>query len=175
MFRAICKLLFIHLLGWKIEGNPPQQDKYISVVAPHTSNWDFPVGVAVRSITRMKSVYLGKASLFKPPFGWFFKWLGGYPVERSKNTNLVDAVVAEFNKHEQFAVAIAPEGTRKKVEKWKTGFYYMALKANVPIIRVGIDFQYRKVIFDEPLFVTGNIEKELPEIQSFFNHIRGKH
>src|SRR5690606_24002279 len=106
---------------------PPDLDRYIVVVAPHTSNWDFFVGLAVRSLAGMTGVkYLAKASLFKGPFGWFFRTMGGYPVDRSRHSNLTDAVIDMFKRSEIKAIAITPEGTRKYQPDWKTGFHRIA-------------------------------------------------
>ncbi len=105
----------------------PPIRKYICAVAPHTSNWDFVVGVAARSILRITHAkYLGKSQLFKAPYGWFFRWIGGIPVYRDKSHDMVDQVAAVANASEDFILAIAPEGTRKKVDKLKTGFWYIA-------------------------------------------------
>ena len=124
MLRPVYSFLFF-LAGWTINGGfPPGLKKFIIAVAPHTSNWDFIVGVAARSILRIRQAkFLGKRSLFKSPFGFIFRWLGGYPVDRSKSEDRVAQAVALFNTHDEFILAIAPEGTRKKVERLKTGFY----------------------------------------------------
>lgn len=156
-------------MGWKIVGNlPSDEKKYIIIVAPHTTNWDFIIGVLVRGIMGFDSKFLGKKSLFKPPFGWFFRSMGGYPVDRSKSTNLVDQVVDIYDSKEEFAVAIAPEGTRKNVSDWKTGFYYIAHKAKIPIVRSKIDWTKKQVVFFDPYWPTGDIDKDLPEIKSVF-------
>ncbi len=157
------------LIGWKIEGDVPQDiKKYIIVVAPHTSNWDFIIGVLVRGIMGFKSKYLGKKSLFKPPYGWLFRIMGGYPVDRSKKTNLVDQVVDIYDNHEEFVVAIAPEGTRKDVKEWKTGFYYIAHKAEIPIVPCVIDWKRKLVQFYSPFWPTGDIEKDMPLIREVY-------
>lgn len=104
----------------------PIPDKFVIAVIPHTSSWDFPLGLLVRSVMDIDVKYLGKDSLFKGPFGGLFRWLGGYPVDRSKNNNFVDTVIDIFKREEKFSTAIAPEGTRKKVDQLKTGFYYIA-------------------------------------------------
>jgi 1-acyl-sn-glycerol-3-phosphate acyltransferase len=156
-------------MGWKIIGSVPENEKkYIIIVAPHTTNWDFIIGVLVRGIVGFHSKFLGKKSLFRPPFGWLFKLLGGYPVDRSKSTNLVDQVVDIYNHHERFVVAIAPEGTRKNVSEWKTGFYYIAHKARIPIVRAKIDWNKKQVVFFEPFYVTGNIQIDMPKIKEVY-------
>jgi 1-acyl-sn-glycerol-3-phosphate acyltransferase len=162
------KIIF-WLLGWKIIGDVPRdQKKYIIITVPHTSNWDFIIGVMVRGILGFNSRFLGKKSLFKPPFGWLFRWLGGYPVDRSKNSKLVDQIVEIFNAHEEFVIAIAPEGTRKNVNDWKTGFYYIAKSANIPIIRSKIDRAKKQVVFFEPFWTTGDIHADLPKIKEVY-------
>lgn len=175
MFRAFSLLIF-KLWGWKIDGEAPLHiPKYILVLAPHTSNWDFVVGILARSIVRWSNVkYLAKKELFVFPFGIFFRALGGYPVNRTKHTRLVDNVVQIFAKKEKFAIAITPEGTRKKVEKLKTGFYYIATKANIPLILVGFDFKRKSVVIDKPFYASGDQTKDLAEIEHFFKGITGK-
>ena len=121
---------------------------------PHTSNWDFPIGLLTRRAVGVDIKFLGKHSLFIPPFGWLFRWLGGYPVDRRKRTNLVDSVVDIFNQHDEFVISIAPEGTRKKVDALRTGFYYIARKAGIPILLCSFNYQIRTVLFG-PLFYPG--------------------
>lgn len=172
--RFLYKLIFQTLLKWKIEGQVPSEKKYIIVVAPHTSNYDFMIGLAVRSIMGFKASFLGKKELFRWPFGWLFRKLGGYPVDRSRHTNLVDAVAAIFDEHENFAIAIAPEGTRKYVKEWKSGFYYMAQKARVPLLLAAIDYNKRTVFFSQPYYPTGNKEIDSKNILSFYAGHEGK-
>ena len=146
------------------------------IVGPHTSNWDFPIGVLARSIIQIQDAkYLGKSSLFKWPHGFIFRALGGHPVHRSRNNNLVDAVIDLFNNKEKFAVALAPEGTRSKVESIKTGFYHIAVKAKIPIIKVGLDYSLKQTIIDAPFYPSGDIERDMPLILDFFSKIKGKH
>lgn len=175
MLRPLYLFLF-NLFGWKINGSfPIELKKYIIAVAPHTSNWDFPVGLAARSILKIqKARFLGKSQLFKPAYGWFFRALGGYPVERSTSHDLVDQVVKIFNSHEEFILALAPEGTRKKVDKFKTGFYYIAKKANVPIIPIGFDFGKKEVVLGQPLYPSDSIESDFEKLYSFYRSIKGR-
>ncbi len=168
-------LLFFRLFGWKTRGDFPRElKKFIIAVAPHTSNWDFLVGVAARSILRIqRAKFIAKSQLFKAPFGWFFRLMGGYPVERSKSYDFTDQVAALFNKKEEFILAMAPEGTRKKVEKLKTGFYYIALKANVPIIPVGFDFGNKVVVVGAPLYPSV-FDQDMEKLLAFYKGIQGK-
>ncbi len=172
----ICWNLLLHLQGWKIVGEFPHSiQKAIVVMAPHTSSWDFVIGLAIRSKLKLYHFkFLGKDSLFKGPFGFFFKKMGGFPVDRSSNNNMVDQVVELFNKHDQFILALSPEGTRKKVDRLKTGFYHIAKKANVPIILTGFDFGKKEICFSEPFYPTDNMENDLKYILHFYSTIKGK-
>ncbi len=172
--RLFFKLIF-KILGWKIIGDVPRQlKKYIIIVAPHTSNWDFPMGIAVRSIMRFKSNFLGKKELFDSRMGWLFKKLGGFPVDRSRSTHMVDEVVAIIKREEHFVVAIAPEGTRKKTERWKTGFYYIAFKAGIPIVMTGFDYSRKTIFFSSPFYPCGDLQKDAVIMQEFFKDKVGK-
>jgi 1-acyl-sn-glycerol-3-phosphate acyltransferase len=169
-------LLLFRIFGWKVTGSfPSGLKKYIAAVAPHTSNMDFFVGVATRSIMRMQNArYLAKKSLFKPPFGWLFKAMGGYPVDRNKNTDMVTQVADIFSSEENFILAIAPEGTRQKVDKLRTGFYYIAKKAGVPIIPAGFDYAKKEVIIGAPFYPSENVERDIEILTSFYRNITGK-
>lgn len=175
MLRSIYILIF-KLTGWKVEGSfPAELKRYIVAVAPHTSNWDFVIGVQARSILYLQGAkFLGKSQLFKPPFGWFFRWLGGYPVDRSSSHDMVHQVVSIFNTHEKFVLAIAPEGTRKKVDRLKTGFYYIAKHAHVPIIPCGFDYEKKKVIVGQPFYPTEDLEADMNFLRQFYGNIKGK-
>lgn len=174
--RVLSKFM-LKLIGWKSVGSfPDRLKKYVVIVAPHTSAWDFILGVLFRkalSIERAK--YLGKHQLFKPPFGFFFRMMGGYPVDRTSSNNLVDQVVKIFNDHEEFALALSPEGTRKRVDKLKTGFYNIARKANVPIIMVAFDYRLKQAIISPPFETTNDQQADFERILSFFRPIAGKY
>lgn len=173
--RWLYKIVF-KLCGWKIHGQfPPELKKYIVAVAPHTSNWDFLVGVAARSILRMRKIkYVAKSQLFKAPFGWIFRKLGGYPIERSSSNDMVKQVINLFNTNDHFILAITPEGTRKKVDKLKTGFYYIAKGAHVPIIPVGFDFKRKEVILGQPLYPSDDMQADFDQLYKFYSQITGK-
>ena len=123
----------------------------------------------------LKFTYLGKAEVFKPPFGFIFRWLGGVPVERSEHHNLVEQVVKMFDEHETFILALSPEGTRAYVPKWKTGFYYIALGAQVPIVLGYIDFPKKTAGIGPVFYPTGDIDKDIETIKDFYRPIKGKH
>ena len=174
MLRLVYSVLF-RLFGWKINGHLPRDTrKYVIAIAPHTSNWDFLVGVAARSILRITNAkFLGKSQLFRPPFGWLFRWLGGYPVDRSSSHDMVSQVADIIAKHDDFILAIAPEGTRKKVERLKTGFYYIAVKAGIPIVPVGFDYERKEVVIGQALRPV-NFEDDMKTLRRFYGAIRGK-
>ncbi len=174
MLRPLYILLF-KIFGWKVNGAMPVEKKFIIAVGPHTSNWDFPVGLAARSILRIrKAQFLGKSQLFKPPFGWFFRALGGHPVERTTHHEMVEQVVKIFNRHDEFVLALAPEGTRKKVDKLRTGFYYIAKGAHVPIVPVGFDFGKKEIIVSQPVYLTDDMDADMEKIMSFYRTIQGR-
>lgn len=175
MLRPLYLLLF-KIFGWKINGALPTVfPKYIIAVAPHTSNCDFPVGVAARSILRITDAqFLGKSQLFKPPFGWFFRVLGGHPVDRTTSHEMVDQVVRIFERHDKFILAMAPEGTRKKVSKLRTGFYFIAKGADVPIVPVGFDFRTKEIVIGQPIMPSGDMDKDMETILAFYRTIQGR-
>lgn len=174
ILRPLYILIFEKILGWRIIGNKPTANKFVMVVAPHTSNWDFMVGVWARSTLRMKAWYVAKKELFIWPFGYLFRALGGFPIDRKKSTHLVDQIVDLFNSREYFNLTITPEGTRSYNDNWKTGFYHIAQKAGVPIQLVGFDYERRIVQIAEPFTPSGNLEADIREMKNWFKQFKGK-
>jgi len=171
-WRAIGRA-YLRLAGWRIEGGFPLETKHVTVVAPHTSNWDFTLGVAVVFMVGLRVSWLGKHTLFKAPFKGFLRRLGGIPVNRSASHGVVGACVDAFQAAPALMLALAPEGTRKGVSQWKTGFYRIAAEAGVPIFPVGFDYR-EHVVRLMPLFhPTGNLEVDLPRIQALFRDVHG--
>ncbi len=172
----ICWNLFLQMQGWKIRNEFPYHlKKCVIAVGPHTSAWDFVIGLAVRSKLKLYHLnFLGKAELFKGRFGFFFRKMGGFPVDRFSNNNVVDQVAEQFRIRDQFVLALSPEGTRKKVDKLRTGFYHIALKAGVPIVLAGFDFGRKEISFSEPFLPTGNMEEDFKKIIHFFADKEGK-
>ncbi|QLG87363.1 lysophospholipid acyltransferase family protein [Chitinibacter bivalviorum] len=166
--------LILRIFGWKIEGEFPNLPKYVLIGAPHTSNWDFPIGMAICFAREQKVYWMGKHTLFAGPLGPLSRWLGGIPVDRRKSNSLVEQMVQVFGEHEQLVVAIPPEGTRKKVEKWKTGFYYIALGSQLPIVLGYIDFGRKMGGCGEVFYPTGDIEADMAKIRAFYTPIVGK-
>ncbi|MBK7555307.1 MAG: 1-acyl-sn-glycerol-3-phosphate acyltransferase [Flavobacteriales bacterium] len=166
----------LKLLGWRIVGGKPANVRqFIVVVAPHTSNWDFPIGLLVRSVVGMTDVkYLAKKELFTPWIGWIFRALGGYPVDRKKHTNMTEAVVDLFHRNPDFKIAITPEGTRKYVPEWKTGFHRIAILANVPIILCSFDFGTKTVTFSDVFPLSGNVAEDIEAMKAIFRKAKGR-
>lgn len=165
--------LYLRLAGWEIEGDFPADSKCVIIVAPHTSNWDFPLGVAIVFATELRASWLGKHTLFKAPFKSFFLWLDGIPVDRRANHGVVGECVKAFEAAQALLLAIAPEGTRKGVSQWRTGFYQIATQAGVPILPVAFDFHDHRVHLMPVFRPTGNLEQDLPAIQALFHQTRG--
>ena len=175
MKKRIYKLIFLKLMGWKINGTiSPEIKKCVMIVVPHTSAHDFYLGIFTRGITGLEMNFVAKKELFKFPFGAYFRWMGGEPLDRTGGLNKVDAIANIFTKRETFRLAIAPEGTRKKVTEWKTGFYYIAMKANVPIIPVVFNFGEKEVKLCEPFYPTGNFSTDFKILEKNYTGVLGK-
>ena len=172
--RKLYTWVFEKILGWKLIGNFPVLDKYIIIVVPHTSWHDFYMGVLIRGMAKDTMHYVAKKELFKFPFGWYFKWMGGAPIDRSKNTNTVEAIIRIFNERKEFRLALSPEGTRKKVARFKTGFYYIAKGANIPIIMLALDYKNKEVRLSEPFYPTQNTENDFHFMHSHFSGVMGR-
>ncbi len=153
---------------------PGHLNKFVIIVVPHTSNADFFMGVLIREIWKEEINYIGKKSLFKPPFGWFFRKMGGTPIDRSKNNDTVTATATVFKERKKFRLTIAPEGTREKVGKWKTGFYYIAKAAQVPIVMIAFDFGKKQIKISEPVHTTENKEADFKVYEAFYVGVVGK-
>ncbi|MDO9093712.1 MAG: lysophospholipid acyltransferase family protein [Rubrivivax sp.] len=167
---------FLRFKGWKVEGSlPPEAIKSVFIAAPHTSNWDLPYTLMVAFVLRLNIYWMGKASLFRWPFGPVMRWLGGIAVNRDKNSNLVaQSAQALINADGPLQLVVPPEGTRGKTRHWKTGFYFIALQARVPIILAFMDYE-RKVSGLGPVFrPTGDVEADMAEIKRFYAPIKGR-
>ena len=143
----------LRALRWRIEGEIPNVAKFVLIVAPHTSNWDFVIGIVAKWALGIRVTFLGKNTLFRFPFGAAMRALGGVPVDRSASHDVVRDIVAEFARRERMILALAPEGTRKHVERWRTGFYHIARGAGVPILSVALNYGVRAIQIG-PLFTS---------------------
>lgn len=166
--------LALRLSGWHIEGHVPDVPKYVLIAAPHTSNWDFPVTLMVCFALRLRVYWMGKSTLFPPIGAGLMRWLGGIPVHRERAGNLVQSTVEAFQRSQRLTVIIPPEGTRGKVTHWKTGFYFIAHGAGVPIALGYLDFRKRLAGIGPLFATTGDIDADMPQIQAFYVGISGK-
>jgi 1-acyl-sn-glycerol-3-phosphate acyltransferase len=160
--------------GWQVIGGFPDLKKYLIAVVPHTHWQDFFLGIFVRNSRNAQVNYVAKKSLFDSPLGWWFKKLGGVPVDRSKSTNFVQQIIDIYNERDEFRLSLAPEGTRKKVAKLKTGFYYIAHGAQVPVVLVAFDYGKKEIRFSEPQFTTGDVAADMARFEAFFKGAVGK-
>ncbi|TGV01123.1 1-acyl-sn-glycerol-3-phosphate acyltransferase [Flavivirga rizhaonensis] len=174
----LANLLYFKLLGWKVVGNTQISKtlikKAIIITAPHTSWHDFYIAVLLRSVLDIKTNFIGKKELFVFPIGWFFRALGGIPIDRHTKEKKVDIIAKLFEEKEEFRMTLAPEGTRKKVDKWRTGFYYIAKKAKLPIIMITLDFENKQNKISEPFYPTDNLEADFKFMRDYFIGIKGK-
>lgn len=152
----------------------PNLSKFVIIVAPHTSNWDFPVGAAAKLALRLQATFIGKHTLFVFPLGIIMRALGGMPINRSRSQDFVSTSVAEFAARESMVLVIAPEGTRRKVERWKTGFYHIAHGAGVPIVPVALNWGARAVQIGAPMKTTGDADRDIARLQEWFAGIPGR-
>lgn len=173
--HVLAKFIYFKLMGWRVNGEfPSYLDKCVIIVVPHTSWWDFLLGILIRKVWNEEINYIGKKSLFDSPIGWFFRWTGGAPIDRSKSSDTVNSIAQIFNEREKFRLALSPEGTRKKVQEWKTGFYFIAKSANVPIVLVAFDYGRKEVKISEPNYPTGDKNIDFKKYETFFIGVKGK-
>lgn len=172
---GLTKFIFHKLMGWKIDGDfSPQIKKSVIIVIPHTSWHDFYLGIFSRRIEKVQINFIGKKELFKWPLGWYFRYMGGAPIDRTSGQNKVEAIAAIFAGRDEFRLSLAPEGTRKKVATWKTGYYYIAQSANVPIIPVAFDYKTKTIILHKPFYITNDIEADTKFLRSLYVGVEGK-
>lgn len=172
--RAVALWLY-RLAGWQVEGAAPEGEKFVVIAAPHTSNWDLPFMLGVAYTYRIKLHWMGKASLFKPPFGWLMRALGGIPIDRTKNNDVVAQLVEVFTAADSLAIAIPPEGTRGKVRTWKTGFYTIAHGAGVPIALGFLDYSLKVGGIGGVIMTSGDYDADLDDIKRFYAGVSGKY
>jgi 1-acyl-sn-glycerol-3-phosphate acyltransferase len=167
--------LLLHLLGWKLIFAQPLPPKCLIVVYPHTSNWDFVIGVIARAAIGIPCKWAGKDTLFRPPSGWFFRKLGGIPVNRRMRTGFSNQIAQEFDRHGQFSVVVTPEGTRSYTSHWRSGFWYAALAAKVPLALGFIDYPRREIGIGAYLELTGDSGRDLAALAAFYADKRGRY
>ena len=160
--------LALRLFGWRVVGQLPENPKFVVVGAPHTSNWDFVMFLALAFILKGDLRYMGKKELFRPPFTGFFIWCGGVPVDRSKPQGLVEQTVQAIQKADRFQLVITPEGTRSLVGKWKMGFYHIAKQAEIPVVTGYVDSLTKTCGIGPTFTLTDNMEADVAAIKAFF-------
>jgi 1-acyl-sn-glycerol-3-phosphate acyltransferase len=164
----------LRLTGWRTHVLRQRTARYVLIGAPHTSNWDFGLMLLLMAAEQLPIRFMGKDSLFRGPLGPLMRCLGGIPVNRRERTNLVDQIAAKFEEYDELIIGIAPEGTRSKVSHWKTGFYYIAMKANVPITMAYLDYG-NKIVGVGPSFIpSGDLKADFEIIRQFYTGIVGK-
>lgn len=175
MLRAFCHRLFFKTLGWKEEVTVPRHDKCIICVAPHTSNWDFIMAEIYYYAIGRRAGFLMKKEWFFWPLGLLFKRLGGVPVTRNRRTSLTDQLAEKAKSADRFELAVTPEGTRSLTTQWKRGFYFIALKAELPIMLFAIDYKAKTIFCKKTITPSGDVEADMRIIMDYYKDFQGKH
>jgi 1-acyl-sn-glycerol-3-phosphate acyltransferase len=174
-WRRWLGLLLMRISGWRIAGNIPDVPKYVLIVAPHTSNWDFFHGFCAYLVLRLDNTWLAKHTVFFWPLGILARAFGGMPIDRSRGSNVVRMCVTEFARREKMSITITPEGTRSRVPEWKLGFYYIATEAGVPIVPVALNYAKRQIMIMPPFMPTGDAKADLPKIKALYSAEMARH
>lgn len=174
MIQRFCRWLLYKKLGWTKCVTVAHPNKFIICLAPHTSNWDFIIGQLYAQAEGFKINFLMKREWFFWPLGVIFKSLGGIPVWRSKHTSMTDNLAETAKTKDSFKLCITPEGTRSPNTEWKKGFYFIALKAEIPILLYGVDYEKKKIVCTDSFTPSGNIDEDMPKIKSYFKDFKGK-
>ncbi|MCD4801370.1 MAG: lysophospholipid acyltransferase family protein [Anaerolineales bacterium] len=173
--QSFIGLCFLKLTGWEAVGNVPDTPKFVMLLAPHTSNWDLFYILVILYSFGIKFSWFGKKEIFRWPVGGFFKWLGGIPINRGLRKNIVQQTVEIIQAREQIIVGISPEGTRSNTKYWKTGFYYIANQAQVPIVFAFLDYGRKIGGLGPSLTPTGDFEEDMKTIRHFYSGITARH
>ena len=165
---------WLRLFGWEVEGGHPGVKKAVIVAAPHTSNWDLPFTVATAWAIGLKMKWVAKHTIFAGPFGWFLRSIGGVAIDRRASQNFVNQIVDLLNSHDELMLIVAPEETRTKVARWKTGFYHMARGAQVPIVLGFLDYERKRGGLGDLFYPTGDLEADAEHLRVFYKNIKGR-
>ena len=166
---------FMTLIGWQVTGRLPVDKKFVLIGAPHTSNWDFVLGLSTMFIFRVKPRWLGKEALFRWPLGIFLRALGGVAIDRQHPHGVVGQMANALKEADQLVIMLAPSGTRKKMPNWKSGFYHIAHQANVPIVCGSLDFKNKQARLGLSLLPTGDIKKDMDKIRKYYEDSKAKY
>lgn len=175
MWQKICRKILYGWMGWRTEVTIAHPQKYIIALAPHTSNWDFIMGQLYSGAEGFQCNFMMKKEWFFWPMGLFMRRLGGVPVYRNKNMKATDVMARQAMAMKDFHLCITPEGTRKPTTEWKRGFYYIALKAQLPILLYGLDFATKRIVCTKMIEPNGDVEEQMKEIKAYFKNFQGKH
>lgn len=159
----------LRLIGWRIAGRLPDVPRYVMIVAPHTSNWDFPLGVLAKFSLGLEGTWLGKHTLFRFPVAGLLRWLGGEPIDRTTRHGTTHDAIQRFRERERWILVISPEGTRRRVAEWKTGFHRIAHGAGVPILPVSFDWSTRTITLMEPVRTSDDCEADVKALRARFH------
>lgn len=174
MLKFFAKTI-LKLIGWRVDFTLPEEKKFVLIGAPHTSNWDFPLAMLCFWYVNKPINWVAKKQLFTGPLYYFFRALGGIPVDRSASTGFISQIAGKMSQREEMILCMAPEGTRSKTPYWKTGFYYIAMEAKVPICLGYIDYSKRVLGFAQLIYPCGDIDKDFAAIKNFYSDKTGKH
>jgi len=174
MLRIFSKII-LKLIGWRVDVTLPKEKKLVMIGAPHTTNWDLPIALLCFWSVPVRLTWVGKKQLFIGPLDYFFRALGGIPVDRSAQTGFIEQIAQQFDNHDEMIFGLTPEGSRSKTAHWKTGFYYIALQAKVPICLAYVDYPNRTIGFGKIITPTGDIDKDFELIKIFYQDKKGKH
>ncbi len=167
-FTKLLGVLVLALAGWRYKGGLPDTNKFIGIVAPHSTNWDFIIAICVAFSLGVRISIMAKDSLLRGPWGALFRWLGAIPVDRSRRHGMVDQMVDIINSREKIIIMFAPEGTRKKVPKWKSGFYHIAHAAKLPIKLCYINYTKKEIGLGKMITPTGDLEADMEMMKSYY-------
>ncbi len=175
-FVAFVGRVVFRVLGWTCTGQTPAARKFVVIAAPHTSNWDGFFLILTAAILKLEFSFFGKHTLFRGPLGWFLRHMGGIPIDRSQPQSLVSQAVSWFDGREDFAIGVAPEGTRKLTSGWKTGFYHIALQAKVPVYLGYIDYSRKEAgILPEAFVPSGDIDQDFEALRRLYEPRVARH
>ncbi|MCW8108163.1 1-acyl-sn-glycerol-3-phosphate acyltransferase [Alteromonas ponticola] len=174
IFSSVSQWL-LNLMGWRAQGEMIPAPKVVLTLAPHTSNWDFVLGVLIITAMRLKVSFFGKHTLFKPPLLWFLKRIGGIPVDRTQSHGVVAQAAENIRKQQKIVLVLAPEGTRKAVFPWRRGFLYIAQAAGVPVQCVGLDYKRKRLIFGPVLQIDDKVEQQMQTIYTFYATVTARY
>lgn len=171
--KRLLGALILRAAGWRVSGEAPRATRYVLIAAPHTSNWDFPLMMAMSFVFGVRISWMGKHTLFAPPFGFVLRWLGGIPIERHRSKKVVEQMAERLRAEAPLVIAVPAEGTRQRTERWRSGFYHIARAAGVPVVLSYLDYGNKVGGIGPTLTLTGDVRKDMDEVRAFYADKRG--